>query len=189
MNWDSWKFEEDGKGTPFGAHLGALAITPVEGVDAFGRILSCGDFGQLVVSTVDLQARLDQWVTRESIRESSESKEEEVITFHARPNLLTPYVAPRNEVERTLTDIWQKLVGIDQVGVYDNFFELGGHSLLAVQVISRVREAFEIDLPLTNLFEQPTVAFLAEYIETVRWAAQDQAAFAAQEDGREEIEL
>jgi acyl transferase domain-containing protein len=84
---------------------------------------------------------------------------------HPRPNLGTDYVAPRNEVEQGLAQIWQELLGTDQVGVYDDFFSLGGHSLLATQLLSQLREAFEVDLPLYKLFETPTIAGLALAIE------------------------
>jgi acyl carrier protein len=61
---------------------------------------------------------------------------------------------------------WQELIGIDRVSIYDNFFELGGYSLLAVQTISRLRETFQVELPLrTLLFDAPTVAQLATVIE------------------------
>lgn len=190
-NWDSWKFEQEHeKSTASGAELDELAITPTQGGETFRRILSCGEVDQLIVSTGDLQARIDRWVNLESRREDEQSEDEKAILLHARPNLPNPYVAPHTEVERTIVDVWQELMGIEQIGIYDDFFELGGHSLLATQIISRMRETFEIDLPLDNLFEQPNVAFLAEYIETVRWAAQGlQAAPIAQEEGRKEIEF
>ena len=84
---------------------------------------------------------------------------------HPRPNLGTDYVAPSNEVEQALARIWQELLGTDQVGVWDDFFSLGGHSLLATQLLSQLREAFEVDLPLYKLFETPTIAGLALAIE------------------------
>ncbi|MGA9994162.1 MAG: amino acid adenylation domain-containing protein [Pyrinomonadaceae bacterium] len=75
------------------------------------------------------------------------------------------YVAPRTPVEETLAAIICDVLGIEQVGVYDNFFELGGHSLLATQVITRVRETFNVNLPLKRFFENPVVAELAAWIE------------------------
>ena len=67
----------------------------------------------------------------------------------------------RNQVERTLAEIWQRLLGIDRVGIHDNFFELGGNSLLAVQVGARLREVFQVELPPSSFFEATTVAELA----------------------------
>jgi amino acid adenylation domain-containing protein len=78
-----------------------------------------------------------------------------------RLELEASYIAPRTEVERTITNIWQDVLHIEKAGIHDNFFELGGHSLLATQFISRLREAFQVELPLRSLFETPTVAELA----------------------------
>jgi amino acid adenylation domain-containing protein len=82
------------------------------------------------------------------------------------------FVAPRTPVEQSLAGIWSAVLGLRQVGIHDNFFELGGHSLLATQVISRVCGVFQLDFPLHNLFESPTVAGLAARIEQARQAAQ-----------------
>ena len=80
------------------------------------------------------------------------------------------YVAPRNPTEELLVRIWAEVLGVERVGVEDNFFELGGHSLLATQVISRVRRALDVALPLRTLFEHPTVAELSHEAEEVRHA-------------------
>ncbi|WP_414859177.1 non-ribosomal peptide synthetase [Nostoc sp. KVJ3] len=69
--------------------------------------------------------------------------------------------APRNSIEEVLVVIWSEVLGLKQVGIYENFFELGGHSLLATQIISRIRNAFHLELPLGSLFEQHTIAALA----------------------------
>jgi acyl transferase domain-containing protein len=67
--------------------------------------------------------------------------------------------APGNEVERVIVNIWQDLFGIERVGIHDNFFDLGGNSLLAIQIITQIRKAFEIELPMSSFFtETPTVA-------------------------------
>ena len=61
------------------------------------------------------------------------------------------------------------MLKLDKVGIYDNFFDLGGHSLLATQVMSRIRSAFSIDLPLRYMFESPTVAELTAIITQTQW--------------------
>ena len=76
----------------------------------------------------------------------------------SRPELETAYIAPRTRTEELLAEVWVELLKLEKVGIHDNFFELGGHSLLATQVISRLRRAFGVDLPLRSLFETPTIA-------------------------------
>ncbi|HEY4596324.1 MAG TPA: amino acid adenylation domain-containing protein, partial [Thermoanaerobaculia bacterium] len=74
------------------------------------------------------------------------------------------FVAPEGEVQERLAAIWAEILRVERVGARDSFFELGGHSLIATQVLSRVREAFGVELPLRALFETPTVAGLAEAV-------------------------
>ncbi|MCB0167720.1 MAG: amino acid adenylation domain-containing protein, partial [Anaerolineae bacterium] len=78
------------------------------------------------------------------------------------------YVSPRTPTEMTLAAIWAEVLRVEPVGVEDNFFDLGGHSLLATQVVSRIRHHFQIELPLRRLFEQPTIAALAETVTQAR---------------------
>ena len=93
-----------------------------------------------------------------------------------RPGLDKAFVAPRTPTEELVAEIWAQLLGIEDVGIHDNFFDLGGHSLLATQLVSRVREAFQTEIPLRRLFEVPTVAGLAESIVAVRQVGQNQLA-------------
>ncbi|HEV2436447.1 MAG TPA: amino acid adenylation domain-containing protein [Verrucomicrobiae bacterium] len=87
-----------------------------------------------------------------------------------RPELDKVFVAPRTPTEELMAEIWAELLDLERVGIHDNFFELGGHSLLATQVVSRIRETFQLEIPLRRLFEVPTVAGLAESIEAARLA-------------------
>jgi amino acid adenylation domain-containing protein len=75
------------------------------------------------------------------------------------------YVSPRNLTEELMVGIWAGVLKLERVGVEDNFFDLGGHSILATQVISRLRSAFGVELPLGVLFELPTIALLAQRLE------------------------
>jgi non-ribosomal peptide synthetase component F/acyl carrier protein len=80
------------------------------------------------------------------------------------------YVAPRTPVEEVLAGVWAEVLGVERMGVEDDFFELGGHSLLATRAVSRVRELFDVELPLRELFAHPTVAELAGCVEEMRRA-------------------
>ncbi|MFN6500838.1 MAG: non-ribosomal peptide synthetase [Nostoc sp. DedQUE01] len=108
----------------------------------------------------------------------------ETITFNNQD-----YVAPRSQVEKLLAEIWAKVLGKEQVGVHDNFFELGGHSLLATVLTSRIRDTFQIDLPVRNLFETPTVEELAKYIDTMCWVAKGVDKIETTGIQREEVEF
>ncbi|WP_445252994.1 amino acid adenylation domain-containing protein [Nodularia sp. NIES-3585] len=85
-------------------------------------------------------------------------------------NLSTGFVSPRTPIEAQLTQIWSEVLGLEPIGVKDNFFEIGGHSLLATQVVSRINSAFAFDLSVQKMFEFPTVAGIAAYMEAMDWA-------------------
>jgi amino acid adenylation domain-containing protein len=85
-----------------------------------------------------------------------------------REELQQSYIAPQTPVEELLAGIWENVLGVEKIGIHDNFFELGGHSLLATQVISRLRDAFAVELPVRSLFEAPTAAELGARIEGLR---------------------
>ena len=154
----------------WGNTLTDFALTPTEVCLATERILTQAIPGQVIVSKGDLFARYQKWIhatpQADSRLQSLSQQEAQNGQGYSRPQLSTPYVAPRNEVEEKISAIWQDLLGLEKVGVDDSFFDLGGHSLLAIQVISRLREAFPVAVEMRNLlFEAPTVAKIAEVIQ------------------------
>ncbi|WUV61000.1 acyltransferase domain-containing protein [Streptomyces sp. NBC_01478] len=87
-------------------------------------------------------------------------------TLEAHPRrLATAYVAPRDDREEAVAEVWRDLLGIADIGVHDDFFELGGHSLLATRVVARLLDVLGVELPLSALMEAPTVAALCEYAD------------------------
>jgi acyl transferase domain-containing protein/SAM-dependent methyltransferase len=156
IDWDAWDnaAEAQSAGMPF-------AIQPLEGQEAFLRILGAPVGSRLLVVVSDLAARLQAWVRHDD----TASKKANVIERHPRPNLTTAYVAPRTETERKLAEIWSDQLGVTEVGIHDGFFDLGGHSLLAVQVASQIRDQFQIELPVLKLFQAPTVSELAILVD------------------------
>ncbi|BBB02296.1 putative polyketide synthase [Actinacidiphila reveromycinica] len=100
--------------------------------------------------------------------------------FNARPPLDTPYVEPRDDLERTVARAWAAVLGIDRVGAHDDFFDLGGESLLAMQLVTRLREELDVALSVRSFFDagEPTVAVLAALIERSRAAGPAPAAIA-----------
>jgi amino acid adenylation domain-containing protein len=93
----------------------------------------------------------------------------------ARPELSGSFVAPRSPLEETVADIWAELLNLEQVGVHDNFFDLGGHSLMLTQLASRIREKFQVELPLRVLFETPTVAEMMTAITVLKAEQENEA--------------
>ncbi len=113
------------------------------------------------------------WIEAKSVRSvtpaasvaDQHQEEEGSLQLHARPHLSTPFATPTNEQEATIVRMYQELLGIDGVGVHDNFFQLGGNSLIGMQLISRLRGEYEIELPLSALFEALTAAELAVTVQ------------------------
>ncbi|MEN8444208.1 MAG: beta-ketoacyl synthase N-terminal-like domain-containing protein, partial [Cyanobacteria bacterium J06555_13] len=156
INWDAHTEIEPEKNENSNAHTSSqpgwgnaltdFALTPTEVWQATERILTQAVPGQTIVSKGDLSARHKKWIQPTphplASPQTADQAENQEGTSYSRPRLSIAYVAPRNEVEETISTIWQDLLGLEKVGVNDSFFDLGGHSLLAIQVISRLREAF-----------------------------------------------
>ena len=170
VNWDGWR--EVGMAANMAMPQG-MGIAPKEGVEVFERIVNNVVRPQVIVSTLDLHARLNQ--TQEdlvdlmgqssALAENTQPKQGGQQRY-PRPALHTAFAAPESDLEESIAEIWQSLLGMDAVGIHDNLFELGGDSLLGIQLLSRVRSAFGIDMRPADFFRSPTVAGLAELVET-----------------------
>jgi acyl transferase domain-containing protein/acyl carrier protein len=169
VNLDSWQTAEEKErqqATNIGASLSEMSISPQEGAEVFARIFSNLNAPQVIVSTGDLQARVNQWVKRLSVNKPAQRGRNAGATQAARSKAMKSYVAPRNESEQKIASIWQEVLGHAEIGVEDNFFELGGDSLLATQLVSRLRDALQAEISLRKFFETATIAGLAASIET-----------------------
>jgi acyl carrier protein len=160
----------------------AEAIRPAEGVDVFRRVLA-GPLSEVIVSTRDLPGLVA--LARKVAEPPAEASIVETVAAAApassgRAGLPTPFVAPSTDLERTIAEVWQELLGIEPIGLQDDFFEAGGHSLLATQVMSRLHQRLGVDVPLRTLFEARTIAVFAERVAELSHGARED---------REEIEL
>ncbi|HSD46627.1 MAG TPA: KR domain-containing protein, partial [Pyrinomonadaceae bacterium] len=168
LNCDLWLSEDDHEQlTDVRADLSELAMTPREGEEVFRRALAARSAGQLIVSTVDLPARLLATQRRfAGLRERRKNQAGAVtdVVRHERPPLPNPYVEPETEMEHRITAVWQQVLGFEQIGVEDNFFDLGGDSLVAIQVASRLKEALNMEFPVAKLYQALTVRSLARVL-------------------------
>ena len=186
IDWDAWL--PANVGDRAGVYL--LTMTPEEGLDTFARVMANDTLRHVIVSTVDLQTRTELWTRKFTVRGRSPSEEEGTSTLPDGQNLSNRSLVPESEIENAVARIWQDLMGLKQIGVRDNFFELGGHSLLATQLVSRLRETFNVEIPLRGIFEAPTVADMAKLIEARRWIKERSGMSDVTGGGmREEIEL
>jgi acyl transferase domain-containing protein/acyl carrier protein len=136
-------------------------ITPEEGVDVFHRILG-GTMPQVVISTQDLMGAIQK-----SKLAPQQKQEETLKGGGSRPELNTPYVAPRNETEEALSTIFSTHLGIKEIGVHDDFFELGLESLKAVDITASIEQELNIKIALGDIFNYPSIEDIAKHIENI----------------------
>ncbi|HEU4323397.1 MAG TPA: SDR family NAD(P)-dependent oxidoreductase [Roseiflexaceae bacterium] len=175
VNWDTWQEVGMAVTTEVPPELMAMheqmlqgAILPDEGVHIFDRALSQSTAPQLLVSTKDLPARITTLhaTTRAMVAEAQEhARALANRTAHARPALATAYVAPRNQYEENVAAVWAQVLGVEEVGVHDSFFDLGGHSLLITQLTNKLHRTYQVEISIRSLFDNPTVAGMAQVIE------------------------
>jgi acyl transferase domain-containing protein/thioesterase domain-containing protein/acyl carrier protein len=143
-------------------HNVAQGIRPAEGVRLFESALRSAAGPVLYISSMDLPALVAQAdAAATSQRQPAGGG---LGASFARPELASEFLAPRDDIETTLVEMWQELLGIDEIGVRDSFFDLGGHSLIAVRLFARVKRTFSVEFPISVLFEAPTVEACAALI-------------------------
>ena len=155
--WDGWLSPSDTTARTFQTSIDQYAMLPEESVEAFRRLVGAARSPRIIVSTGDLEARLDLWVR---------GRKTEAPATTARPALGTECVAPETELQERIVAIWRETLSIDVLGIHDNFFELGGNSLIALKVIARLKKELGVEIPVVTLFEGPTVSAFAELLST-----------------------
>jgi acyl transferase domain-containing protein len=168
VNWDVWRLQDHAAlDSGLGTTLRELGMSAKEAMAAMETVLAAATSSQLIVSTGNLGARINQWIKLESLTAQKPAAAETPIqsALSRRPALQTQYDAPRDETEQQIARVWQEALGIDRVGIHDGFAQLGGHSLLAVRIVAELRKVFQVALPVRALFDAPTVAELARHIK------------------------
>jgi len=136
-------------------------LSPAEIAEATERLVAARSHGHLVVSCSDISS-CGEWTDRAFA--GGPDLNATMDRSHARPDLVTAYETPRNQIEAQIAGIWQEALGVEPLGVHDDFFALGGHSLIGIQIVARLRRAFDVDPPLADLFAAPTVAEQAQLV-------------------------
>jgi acyl transferase domain-containing protein/thioesterase domain-containing protein len=168
---------DGGKPNAATAALLREAITPAEGVVAFDRVMTQTEASQVVASSVDVEV----W-RRKLLRESGPrdgATGDDSSGGFARPALAAEFVAPAAGLETALAAIWSKLLGVRELGARDDFFELGGNSLIAVRFFTRIKKEFGVSMPLSTLFQLPTIRQLAVALQEQGAVVADAPATAA----------
>jgi acyl carrier protein len=168
VNWDAWREvgmaaqhrNTASPGHPPGHPPG---MTPREGALAFEKVLSGPALSQVVIATSDLSQQLARKPAQLAARFLPELVAKRQL--HPRPTLQNEYVEPSEGLEQGIAGLWSEFLGITPIGAHDNLFELGGDSLLALQLLAKVRSAYQVEVQPAELFDSPTVAALAAWVE------------------------
>ncbi|PCK09020.1 MAG: polyketide synthase [Alteromonadaceae bacterium] len=143
-------------------HNLSQGILPEEGVKTLFNVLANSSDPEVIISSLDIEGLIEEVdATAASLHQQDDD------TKFARPELDNDYVEPSDDIERTLVGFWEELLGVDQVGVEDSFFDLGGHSLVAVRLFAKIQQAYDVDYPISILFEAPTISACADMLREV----------------------
>jgi amino acid adenylation domain-containing protein len=165
INLDSWKFDDRAVENSDDSNPFDMFIVPEDGEELLDTIFSVPGVEQLLVSTGDLQLRLNTWATEKKDEETASAMEEEFKIQYSRPDLSKPYAAPRTPLEEAVTGIWSKFFGLDKVGINDIFFELGGDSLKGMKLVNEYQKLLGEIVYITVVFEAPSPSEVAAYFE------------------------
>jgi acyl transferase domain-containing protein/acyl carrier protein len=162
IDWDTWEHvAEDLRSADLGTSMSQYSMSSGEGLQMFDLILR-GDSERLVVSTGDLERRLEQWAYgADPLHEAAATPR---IDHFPRPKLIEVCVPPATRLEQQLVELWQDVLGLDEVGVNDNFFELGGNSLVLLQLVTRMQKALKRPIQAAAMLGAPTVRLLIDQI-------------------------
>ncbi|MCP4861744.1 MAG: SDR family NAD(P)-dependent oxidoreductase [Planctomycetes bacterium] len=159
-------------------------IDAASGMQALQRVLSHATPATITISSMDM-AKLNA-VQSEAMEHMGDMPS---VKFQ-RPNLSSEFEAPADSLEQQLADWWEELLGIEKVGVMDDFFEVGGHSLVAVRLFARIKKKWNLDYPLSLLFEAPTIRLCADMLRSEMAHKQEaDESSAPQEGGRRKRSL
>ncbi|MGB8507398.1 MAG: SDR family NAD(P)-dependent oxidoreductase, partial [Pyrinomonadaceae bacterium] len=171
VNWDTWRDVGMAVDAAVQHNLNPSeaiqeGVYASEGVEAFARILNT-NLPQVIVSPEDFQRRVEESESLSAAKmlemlekQSVSQAATQTATLHARPEMSTEYVEPRNETERKLAKIWEQIFGVAPIGIQDSFIELGGDSVLIIQIIARANQA-GLKLSPRQMFEHQTIEALA----------------------------
>jgi acyl transferase domain-containing protein len=167
INWDAWELKEENNGaSDIRTNLAQFAMSPEEGGEVFDTVLAAGTCPQVIVSTADMEPRLNQWTKRTSDLQQNRGYDSSAgAKLHPRPKLQNPYTAPETELEKSIARIWSRAFGFEQVGIHDNFFDLGGDSLVAIQVVNQLKKELKREISAVSLFQSLTIRSMAQLLE------------------------
>ena len=154
-NWDRWSDH-----TPLaeGSDTERFTISTKAGLDALWTIMTRSAAPQVIVAAASLRDRRERWVVQ---------RQKPVTSGSGASSPAQSGVAPRTELESTIANIWQEVLGCQQIGVEDNFLDMGGDSLIALRILSRLREMYQVEVPLKAMLgSRSTVASLVLQLVT-----------------------
>ncbi|NRR24474.1 type I polyketide synthase [Brevibacillus sp. MS2.2] len=164
IDWEAWRNHEKVE-IGYQSSIGDLAMTPEEGIEALRRVLSVDRYHHLVHSPGDLEMRLDQWIRFQGSPEGNAVTVKSARKKRKNTSSMVDYEKPSNQLEQRIAEIWEEFLGIQEISTHDNFFDLGATSLTLIRMKSILDEEFNRQIPIVDLFANPTISSLAKRIQ------------------------